>query len=220
MNFNSLPFVALTIATFLAYYAPLAAGRWQVAVLVAASLVFYGWEQPYLLLLLWFSAAVTSLASFAIARAEDGGRRRLIAVAGTAAMLLVLGFFKYDRLIAETLFGNVAAAPGFAHRLLMLPLPIGISFYTFHGISLVVDTFTGQSGLPRTLPARDHAARTLLYLTFFPQLIAGPIMKARDFLPQIERKEFGRIDWAAATRALIVGYFLKMVVADNLAALT
>jgi alginate O-acetyltransferase complex protein AlgI len=220
MNFNSLPFVVLTITTFLAYYAPIRAAGWQVAVLIASSLVFYGWEQPYLLLLLLFSAANTSLASFAIARAKDGMRRRLIAVAGTAAMLLVLAFFKYDRLIAETLFGNLDAAPGFAHSLLMLPLPIGISFYTFHGISLVVDTFTGQADLRRAVPARVHAARTLLYLTFFPQLIAGPIMKARDFLPQIGRKEFGGIDWDAATRALIVGYFLKMVVADNLAALT
>jgi alginate O-acetyltransferase complex protein AlgI len=220
MNFNSLPFVVLAIATFLAYYAPIRAGGWQVAVLVVASLVFYGWAQPYLLLLLLFSAAVTSLASFAIARAEDGVRRRLIAIAGTAAMLLVLAFFKYDRLIAETVFGNLDPAPGLAGRLLMLPLPIGISFYTFHGISLVVDTFTGQANLQRAVPARVHAARTLLYLTFFPQLIAGPIMKARDFLPQIGRKEFGAIDWTAATRALIVGYFLKMVVADNLAGLT
>ena len=65
-----------------------------------------------------------------------------------------------------------------------------------------------------------HLARTSLYLAFFPQLIAGPIMKARDFIPQIGSKILRDIDWNAATRALITGYFLKMVVADNLAVLT
>jgi alginate O-acetyltransferase complex protein AlgI len=219
MNFNSLPFVVLTIGTLVAYYAPIKAAHWQIGVLLLASLVFYGWTQPWLLSLLMFCAAVTSLASFAVAREERAGRRRLIAAAAIGAMLLVLGVFKYDRLIAETVFGARAAGDP-AHWLLMIPLPIGISFYTFHGISLVADTFSGRPELRRIGSLREHAAGTLLYLVFFPQLIAGPIMKARDFLPQIARKRFSDIDWNAATRALIVGYFLKMVVADNLATLT
>jgi alginate O-acetyltransferase complex protein AlgI len=220
MNFNSLPFVGLNIVTFFAYYAPIRLPHWQVVVLVTASLVFYGWEQPYLLALLLFSAAVTSLTSLAIIRAGSPVMRRMLGVAGVGTMLLVLAFFKYDALIAMTLHGDLDAASGPAHWLLMLPLPIGISFYTFHGISLVVDSFTGAARLTRAEPMRAHAARTLLYLTFFPQLIAGPIMKARDFLPQIGRKKLATIDWDAATRALLVGYFLKMAVADNLAVLT
>jgi alginate O-acetyltransferase complex protein AlgI len=219
MNFNSLPFVALTVVTFAAYYLPVAARHWQIIVLLAASFVFYGWEQPWLLLLLLFAASITSIASYAIAREKRPRRRKLIAVSGIGAMLLVLGLFKYERLIVETVFTTVAANDP-AHWMLMLPLPIGISFYTFHGISLVADTFAGRAGVRLDDRAGEHAARTLLYLTFFPQLIAGPIMKARDFLPQIGRKKLDDVDWDAATRALIVGYFLKMVVADNLAPLT
>ncbi len=134
------------------------------------------------------------------------------------AMLLVLAFFKYDRLIYQSFGGDIATGPG--QWLLTLPLPIGISFYTFHGISLVVDTFNKNDTIKRLRTRAMHFAHTALYLTFFPQLIAGPIMKARDFLPQIEHKKIEDIDWHAATRALIAGYFLKLVVADNLAVLT
>jgi alginate O-acetyltransferase complex protein AlgI len=220
MNFVSLPFVVLAAVTFVLHYLPVRASYWQVGVLIAASLVFYGWEQPYLLVLLLFSAATTSFASRGIARSGSLAHQRLIAIGGVGAMLLVLAFFKYDRLLAQLVAGDIDAISGPAQRLLALPLPIGISFYTFHGISLVVDTFTGKEPLRAKIPGAEHAARTLLYLTFFPQLIAGPIMKARDFLPQIAHKELRAVDWEAATRALIVGYFLKMVVADNLAVLT
>ena len=134
-------------------------------------------------------------------------------------MLLILGFFKYDRLIYQTLVGDLANPSG-ERWLLTLPLPIGISFYTFHGISLVVDPFTGNTDIKAIPSRRAHLARTFLYMTFFPQLIAGPIMKARDFFPQIERKTFADADWEGASRSLITGYFLKMVVADNLAVQT
>jgi alginate O-acetyltransferase complex protein AlgI len=220
MNFNSMPFVALFATTFILYYLPGTGGRWQLLVLVTASIAFYGWEQPYLVLLLLFSGAITSLASFEIARSSDLVRSRVVAVAGVAAMLLVLAFFKYNRLFYETFVAELASASSPAEALLTLPLPIGISFFTFHGISLVVDTFTRKAGLREIPSRRSHLARTLLYITFFPQLIAGPIMKARAFFPQIGRKRLGDVDWELAARALIVGYFLKMVVADNLAVQT
>ena len=220
MNFNSLPFVVLAVLTFVLYYAPVRRPYWQVVVLVAASLVFYGWEQPLLLILLIFSGAVTSLASAVIAREKNRNKQRITAIAGVGIMLLVLAFFKYDRLIAQTIVGDLDAIRGPGQWLLTLPLPIGISFFTFHGISLVVDTFTSRAGLQEISAARPHVARTFLYLTFFPQLIAGPIMKARDFLPQIKAKELRDVDWESVTRALVTGYFLKMVVADNLSVLT
>jgi alginate O-acetyltransferase complex protein AlgI len=90
----------------------------------------------------------------------------------------------------------------------MVPLPIGISFYTFQGISLVIDTYKEKTPKEyKYIP---------LYLSFFPQLVAGPIVKARDFLPQIATKYIKHIQWELATKQLITGYFLKMVVADNL----
>jgi alginate O-acetyltransferase complex protein AlgI len=218
MNFNNAPFLVLLCITFAAYYMPVRAQYWQISVLLVASLTFYGWQQPYLLSLLLFCAAMTSLASYQIAHEMRPWPRRWIAIAAVTAMLLVLAFFKYDRLIYQSLGGDIATGPG--QWLLTLPLPIGISFYTFHGISLVVDTFNRNDTIKRLKTRPLHFAHTSLYLTFFPQLIAGPIMKARDFLPQIEHKNIKDIDWQAATRALIVGYFLKLVVADNLAVLT
>jgi alginate O-acetyltransferase complex protein AlgI len=220
MNFNSIPFVILTTVTFVAYYAPVRARYWQVLVLVAASLIFYGWNQPYLLILLIFSGAVTSLASLAIMHQKRELNRRLIAIAGISAMMLILAFFKYNRLIAQTIVGDLNTISDPAHWILMLPLPIGISFFTFHGISLVADTFSRRSLADRDNSTKSHIVSTFLYLVFFPQLVAGPIMKARDFLPQIGVKKLGAVNWDRAARVLITGYFLKMVIADNLSVLT
>ncbi len=220
MNFNSIPFLVLATVTFALYYAPARWAFWQITILITASFVFYGWAQPALLILLLFCALITSLAVRFIALSESIPRQRVIAAFAIAAMLLVLAFFKYDRLIAETFFTDPDKVGGLAHSLLLLPLPIGISFYTFHGISLAVDTFNNKSSLRSLAADRESLPRTLLYLTFFPQLIAGPIMKARDFLPQIEKKSIHAINWESVTRALIAGYFLKLVIADNLAVIT
>jgi alginate O-acetyltransferase complex protein AlgI len=220
MNFVSLAFLIFLVVAFIVYYLPWWGGSSQIAILIVSSLVFYSWTQPYLVCLLLISAFITSFASYWIAHEECRWMRRVIAIAGVGSMLLILGFFKYDRLLYTTIVGSLEQASGSAQWLLDLPLPIGISFYTFHGISLVVDTFSGSITDRKKLSALTHLSQTILYLTFFPQLIAGPIMKAHDFLPQIARKYFYAIDWETATGDLIAGYFLKSVVADNLSTLT
>jgi alginate O-acetyltransferase complex protein AlgI len=220
MNFVSWIFIVFLVLTFAAYYLPWAKGSAQIAVLIISSLIFYSWTQPYLVGLLLFSAFVTSSASYWIVRDHNVWRRRIVAIAGVVSMLLVLGFFKYDRLIYDTIFGGTHDTSFTTQWILNLPLPIGISFYTFHGISLVVDTFSGSVRDRKKLSMPTHISQTILYLTFFPQLIAGPIMKAHDFLPQIGRKSIRDIDWDSATADLIAGYFLKSVVADNLSAMT
>ena len=104
-----------------------------------------------------------------------------------------------------------------------IPLPIGISFYTFHGISMIVDVARGEvTHEGDTLVA--HGGRFAkgvrdigFYLLFFPQLVAGPIVKAKEFWPQIGAKRIENIPWKQVIRALITGYFLKIFVADNLA---
>ena len=108
----------------------------------------------------------------------------------------------------------------------MIPLPIGISFFTFQGISLVVEVFREEHSpqnrksrsLARVVPHSflEHLRNTALFKSFFPYLIAGPIVKAHEFYPQIRTKKFREIDWNAIFRALTVGYFLKLVVADNI----
>jgi alginate O-acetyltransferase complex protein AlgI len=105
-----------------------------------------------------------------------------------------------------------------------IPLPIGISFYTFHAISLLVDVHRGnvshetQRRLGRSGSGRAASLGDLsLYIVFFPQLVAGPIVKAHDFVDQIREKLWRNIDWTLVRRYLVTGYFLKIFVADNLA---
>lgn len=220
MNFNSSPFLALATLTFLLYYLP-GFTRYQVAILIVASLAFYAYGQPYLLLLLLGSVTINSVCSFRVLQAESQRRRLLWAASGVIFNLSILVFFKYNRLVAEALMVSLSSIDGAGSLLLALPLPIGISFYTFHGISLVIDVF--KRGDPKSIGAMHlqtslsaHFRQTLLYLTFFPQLIAGPIVKAHFFYPQICPKGFRNIDWELAFKSLITGYFLKLVVADNL----
>ena len=222
MLFTDRAFFALLLCTFAAYYARRSAS-YQIAVLLVASVFFYAWSQPWLLILLGFSAILSTVTSYGVERAQDTTTRRVWAIAGVVINLAVLAFFKYDRLVFTSLVGPLPSATGFLATLLAIPLPIGISFYTFHGISLVIDVFRARDGgqvqspLGQERGFLDHARRTFFYLTFFPQLIAGPIVKAKDFYPQMGAKAFSDIHWYGATKALIVGFFLKSVVADNLA---
>jgi len=207
-------FVAIVMG---AYYAPWWRA-WQPFTLVAASLAFYaaGQGAPLVALLL-ASAALNGGAAWMVARARGDAARRAWAVAGVAVNLATLALFKYGALVELTL--RTALGHGSpAALVLALPLPVGISFYTFHGISLVVDVWR-RDYTPPARPAR-HARDTLLYLVFFPQLIAGPIARARKFLPQVRPKAFRAIRWRTAGRALIAGYFLKLCVADHLRPLT
>lgn len=213
MLFTSGVFFVFLAVVFLIYYLP-AIRSWQVPWLVVASLFFYAFSQPYLLLLLLTIASIDILSSYRIVASKHP---RFWAVFGVVANLLVLAFFKYNHLVAS-LFPSLSAPGDPLQALFVLPLPIGISFYVFHGISLLVDAFRLDStrALVRGVGFSGHVKNSLLYITFFPQLIAGPIMKAHDFCPQIAPKPFRAIDWNGAIEALIVGYFLKVVIADNL----
>jgi alginate O-acetyltransferase complex protein AlgI len=220
MHFNSVIFVGLVCATFVLYYLPVFR-NWQILILIAASFVFYSYEQPVLLLLLLVSIAINVVTSYLVA-VDKPSRQRLWAVLGVALNLSLLLFFKYGPLFAKSFFGGGTTDLG--RFLIAIPLPIGISFFTFQGISLVVEVFrdrhspkSGQAHhqvVPRNLI--EHLRNTALFKSFFPYLVAGPIVKAHEFYPQIGVKLFNNIQWERAFRALVIGYFLKMVVADNL----
>ena len=229
MLFNSFEFLILLAVTLLLYYLPIAgkwARVWQVSLLLVASSVFYGWENPKLLILLSVSCMFNSLAVERIlfwkARNDaDGRSKRWL----TAAIVLNLGFlasFKYAGIIYSLLPG-AWVSPSVLIWIRSIPLPIGISFYTFHALSLLIDvhrnmvTSETQLRLGRRGKARLTSAADLsLYIVFFPQLVAGPIVKARNFIDQIQAKIWQDIEWKTVRRCLITGYFLKIFVADNL----
>jgi alginate O-acetyltransferase complex protein AlgI len=187
----------------------------QVEILIVSSLIFYSYEQPALVLLLVFSALLNVFVSYYIAFGKTK-YKKTFATLGVILNLSGIAFFKYSPLIGGGFFDT---SDGIGHFLLTIPLPIGISFFTFEGISLLVDVYSGKHFDNRKLiPSSlvQHTKRTLFFISFFPHLVSGPILKAHDFYPQIGIKKFGDIDWNACFRALIVGYFLKMVCADNL----
>ena len=215
MLFNSWSFIALVAITFALYYArPLE--RWQVLVLILASFAFYAANDAWLLLLLIGSIAINITTSHLVMHGRPN-RRLLHAAAGVTLNLAILALFKYGPLIGHSFLPETSSIGQF---LVSLPLPIGISFFTFQGITLLVDCLRerrhGADFRIADRPLRERILQTTLYIAFFPQLVAGPIVKAHDFLPQIGRKRLDGIDWSTVYHSLVIGYFLKIVVADNL----
>ncbi len=216
MLFTSQEFVVLLTITFLLYYVPFLK-KLQVAILIASSFVFYAYFQPALLLLLIFSIIINASASYFI-YLKNTIHSKKIAIAGVVTNLALLCFFKYSPLVADVFFRSDNSI---RHFLITLPLPIGISFFTFEGITLLVDTYTGQveQNKKKVIIAGSplkHIGNVAFFISFFPHLISGPILKAYEFFPQIKTKKFTEIPWQNAVKMLITGYFLKMVIADNL----
>jgi alginate O-acetyltransferase complex protein AlgI len=185
-----------------------AAKKW---LLVAASYFFYAqWNWRFCFLLL-FSSAVSFVAGLLLGAAEPGRRRGIVAAAVTLH-LGVLGLFKYfDFFLVSA--NELAHALGLERELPLIEiiLPVGISFFTFHGISYVVDVYRGDVAVCR------RPVDMLLYISFFPQLVAGPIVRAAYFLPQLEADAGEPIPIAASLLLILGGLFKKVVVASYLA---
>ncbi|HWA29346.1 MAG TPA: MBOAT family O-acyltransferase [Lacunisphaera sp.] len=212
MLFNSL--------TFVVFFALVMGGYWTLRswdarknLLLVASYIFYGaWNPPFALLLF----ATTTLDFWLGARiaAAPAGSRKAWLVASVTANLSMLGFFKYGNFLLENtqwLLARIGIAYQPPH--LDLFLPIGISFYTFHSLSYTLDVYRGATQPTKSL--RDF----LLAVSFFPQLVAGPIVRAADFLPQCDappKPQKNRLQWGLFLMTL--GMFQKIVLADTLLA--
>jgi alginate O-acetyltransferase complex protein AlgI len=183
---------------------------WRNAVLLIASLAFYAWgEAPYLVLVVG-SALFNYAIGGAIDRAgETRIRKRWLAV-GVTGNLAVLAIFKY----ANFAVANVnVLAPILAVTpvaLATIPLPLGISFFTFHAISYVVDVYKRNAQAERNLP------RFALYILLFPQLIAGPIIRWRDIATQLPVREQRIADFAYGVRRFVLGLGKKVLIANTL----
>ncbi len=228
MLFNSLVFVAFLAAVLPVWWIlPLKAGRWW---LLAASLVFYGWWSPAFLGLLLATATLDWLLARGMEGASDARRKLLVTISvvtnlGTLAVFKYLGFFTQELSSALAGAGLSLSVP-----VLSLVLPVGISFYTFQAMAYTIDVYRGHVRPTRNLP--DF----LLFLTFFPQLVAGPIERSERLLPQLQGAAGGcqgpllrheapgmrrprERELQEAAWLLTWGYFKKLVVADNLAPL-
>jgi D-alanyl-lipoteichoic acid acyltransferase DltB (MBOAT superfamily) len=217
VNFVSYSFAALFLVVFASrlLFGRRKVERPYVAVLLVSSLIFYGWHVPQYLAIILLSAAIDYVAALALGKRPDphDPRRRWILAVSLASNLGLLGFFKYAN-FALNAFGNAAQVVGMqpAMPTIDILLPMGISFYTFQSMSYTIDVYR------RRLVPLANFWTFLLYISFFPQLVAGPIVRAVEFLPQIPRVR--RLRLCVVNEALFLlsgGYFLKMVCADNLA---
>ncbi len=211
MLFNSLIFVVFFAAVLAAYWSM---GSWPARknLLLIASYIFYGAWNPPFALLLFATTALDFYLGARIAAAEAPAARKAWMLTSVTVNLSVLGFFKYGNFLLE----NFQALLGRAGVVYQPPhldvfLPIGISFYVFHSLSYTLDIYRRVCEPTKSL--RDFT----LAVSFFPQLVAGPIVRAADFLPQLAAAPTprpGRFGWGLMLMTL--GLFEKVVLADTL----
>jgi alginate O-acetyltransferase complex protein AlgI len=180
--------------------------------LVIASYYFYAqWDWRFCFLL-FFSSSISYVAGLLIYSTGNRQTDRLVVGIGVLLHLSLLGAFKYlDFFVSSA--NDLARLLGLQHELpfFEILLPIGISFFTFHGISYIIDVYRGDVAVCR------NPLDMLLYMSFFPQLVAGPIVRAGYFLPQLARPSEGPVPIAAALLLILGGLFKKVVVANYLA---
>jgi alginate O-acetyltransferase complex protein AlgI len=203
----------LFFAIIFALYWALPERRHRVWLLLAASFYFYaGWSNQ-LALLVCASTLLDYLLALGMERATVNWRRRLLLGVSLAANLGLLCYFKYANFFLDSLRQALHAAGSTAELgTLKIIVPIGISFYTFEAINYTIDVYR------RRIPAERNLGDFMLFILFFPHLVAGPIVRARDFLPQIKRVKHW--DWARlflGTGYVVMGVVKKMAIADRMA---
>ncbi len=206
MLFNSFSFLAFFAILVVVYYLLPHKFRW--ILLVASSLFFYSTFNVGYVLLLLGSALVAYLAGLAIRASQEKSKQRSFLVVGVLAALAPLFVFKYFDFFVSSFDTLLQISP----LRLGLVLPAGLSFYSFSCVSYLIDIYRGQ------LAPERHFGRLLLYVSFFPKLLAGPIERATAFLPQLLQSV--RFDPEAVTQGfqlMLWGLFKKVVIADRLA---
>lgn len=220
MLFNSSEFLVFAFIFFSIYCLVKLKSRQRQLLVVVFSLVFYGWWNPAYISLLVLSGVIDYVLGKKIHLATDPRKRKVFLAASIFSNLSVLFLFKYLNFVLSNIEAFLSGAFGLPVSLVtevpsfFLVLPVGISFYTFQSMSYSIDIYRGQ-----LKPARDFLS-FFTYLSMFPQLVAGPIVRAKDVLGQIESPSFGkgslhgeREGWFYVAR----GLFKKLVIADNLA---
>ncbi len=203
MLFSSLIFVYFFLPITIGIY-------WSVprslrnVVLLLASLVFYAWGEPTYVIIMFLTISVNYLGALIVDKVERGQR---IALAATIlANLSVLVYFKYFNFLAENLNAVFNTNVDFVKVI----MPIGISFYTFQSLCYVVDVYR------REVPVQCDITKLALYISFFPQLVAGPIVKYHDVAAEIENRSVSIDDFCYGIRRFIIGLAKKMLIANTM----
>ena len=213
MLFNSLEFAVFLPIVFLLYWFVFNKNlKLQNLFVVVVSYIFYGWWDWRFLFLIAFTSGCSYVAGLLIDKfREDPRKARLISALNIIINLLILGIFKYYDFFASS-FADIFLGGKDDGLLLHLILPVGISFYTFQALSYSIDVYKGK------LEPTHDAIQFFAYVSFFPQLVAGPIERSTNLLPQFAKpRSFDYETGADGMRQILWGVFKKMVIADNCA---
>jgi len=213
MSFTSLAFWVFFAAVFALYWLA-RARRWQNIILVLASYAFYGWIQPWLALML----GISTLADFFLARAMKAYASRTRLLMGTSLILNlgVLAFFKYFNFFSDDL-ARLVNALGMQGDIFLtrIALPAGLSFYTLKKLGYMIDVSRG------TLQPAHSLIDFALYVSFFPQIVAGPIDRPQKLMPQIEARRTWKAEYFfSAWQLILMGLFKKLVIANSIGSIT
>ncbi len=208
MLFSSIPFLYYFLpAVLIAYF--LVPKRLKNGVLLLSSLFFYGWGEPVYLLLMLFSITLFYGCGLAIGKAKRQPVKKAWLIVSVAVSLALLGIFKY----ADFFIDSFNSVTGLSIPLLRLALPIGISFYTFQCLSYTIDVYRGNAE-----PQKNFISFGA-YVSLFPQLIAGPIVRYVDVARELETRTHSWDNVALGLRRFLIGLSKKILIADNFALL-
>ena len=209
MVFSSLIFLYLFLPVCLLCYGLSPSLRVKNAVLILFSLVFYAWGEPFYIFLLLGSVMVNYLLGLGIGKARDIEKHKLATVFFTVSLIFnigLLGVFKYSGFIVE----NLNLIPHVSLPVPNLTLPIGISFYTFQILSYIIDLYWGN------VERQRNPFRFLLYISMFPQLVAGPIVRYSAIEQEIRERHVTLNDFSNGITRLILGLAKKVILANHL----
>jgi alginate O-acetyltransferase complex protein AlgI len=213
LNFNSILFLIFFVLVFTIHWTFFSkSNKFQNLFLFISSLLFYaGWDYRFLSLIL-FSTIIDFYLGIVIENPRFDKQKKKLLLLSLVSNLGLLFVFKYFNFFLDS-FLNISTLIGFPVnvRLLNIVLPVGISFYTFQTLSYTIDVYRGK------ISATRDFILFASYVTFFPQLVAGPIERARSILPQLSKKR--TFDWNQSrdgVRKIILGFFKKVVIADSL----
>lgn len=214
MLFNSFEFIIFLPIVFLLYWFAFRERRWQNFLIVVASYVFYGWWDWRFLFLIAFTSICSFVSGLLIEHFKgERGKQKFASAANIVLNIGILGVFKYYNFFVENLHDIFNA---FGWQLdwatINIVLPVGISFYTFQALSYSIDVYQ------RKIPATHDPVEFFAYISFFPQLVAGPIERATNLLPQFQcARQFDYPKAVDGCRQMLWGFFKKVVIADTCA---
>ena len=212
MVFSSLLFIFIYFAITLALYYAVPNRVYRNVILCLLSLVFYGWGEPTFVVLMIFSILMNYTAGLLVGRFRENKKKaRAVLTVAVIINLLLLAIFKYTGLFVDTLKSIFPFLRSYATP--AIPLPIGISFYTFQAMSYVIDVYREETTVQK------NPVYFGTYVSLFPQLIAGPIVRYRDVADQLEGRKENVEQFASGVKLFSVGLAKKVLVANQLAAL-